>query len=267
MHTGEHQLRQEIVKIGRLMYDKGFVSANDGNLSVRLDRGRFLITPSGLHKGLLEPDQLLVVDEEGQPSGPRTVASRSLKPTSELPMHLEAYRRRPDIQAVVHAHPPLTIALSIAGIKMDACLLPEAIVMLGIIPTAPYSTPSSEENAQAIRELITRHDAIVLERHGTLTVGDSLLEAFMRLETVEQNARIGFMLAQLGVRNPLPPDQVDKLLAMREIMGLSRAGERAAFAAQCGMSRNNTTSQELLDIQALVSEAVHRALADQDKSY
>lgn len=229
------ELRQEIVRVGRLMYDKGFISASDGNISARLAPGRFLITPSGLHKGFLEPDQVLIIDEAGNVVGPSTAANRTLKPTSELPMHLEAYRQRPDIGAVVHAHPPITIALSIAGIPLADCLLPEVIVFLGLVPTTQYATPSSEENVRAIRDLIAGHDALVLQRHGTLTVGRSPMEGFMRLETVEQNARIAFMLAQLGVRNPLPPAEVRKLLAQRAQLGLARPGEAADFCEVCGV--------------------------------
>ncbi|HEX6383225.1 MAG TPA: class II aldolase/adducin family protein [Anaerolineae bacterium] len=235
MLQNEYSLRQEIVQIGRLMYEKGFISASDGNVSARLEPGRLLITPSGLHKGFLEPDQLLVVDEAGRVTGMRTAASRQLKPTSEMPMHLEAYRQRPDITAVVHAHPPITIALSIAGIPMAECLLPEVIVFLGLIPTTQYATPSSAENVRAIRDFIASHDAIVLQRHGSLTVGRSPMQAFMRLETMEQNARIAFMLAQLGVRNPLPPAEVEKLLRQRQQMGLSRPGEAAEFCGVCGV--------------------------------
>lgn len=235
MVENEYALRQEIVRIGRLMYEKGFICASDGNISARLGPNRILITPSGLHKGLLEPDQLLVVDEGGQPTGVRTAASRHLKPTSELPMHLEAYRQRPDITAVVHAHPPITVALSIAGISMADCLLPEVIVFLGLIPTTQYATPSSEENVRAIRDFIAGHDALVLQRHGSLTVGNSPMQAFMRLETMEQNARIALMLAQLGVRNPLPPAEVKKLLRQRQQMGLGRPGESTEFCRICGV--------------------------------
>jgi len=123
---------------------------------------------------------------DGQRVGPRTRANRDLRPTSETPMHLEAYRRRPEINAVVHAHPPLTVALSIAGASLAECMVPEVIVTLGLIPTTQYATPSSEENARAIRDLIGGHDAIILQRHGTLTVGRDLLDAFFKLQTVEQ---------------------------------------------------------------------------------
>jgi L-fuculose-phosphate aldolase len=233
--ASESQLRQEIVRIGRLMYEKGFISASDGNISARLSPDRILITPSGLHKGFLEPGDLLIVDEDGQRVGNRTFGGKKLKPTSEMPMHLEVYQQRPDVIAVVHAHPPITIALTIAGIPLADCLLPEVIVFLGLIPTTTYATPSSEENVLAIRSLIVKHDALVLQRHGSLTVGDSPMQAFMRLETVEQNARIAFMLAQLGIHNPMPPDEVRKLLQQREAMGLSRPGEAADFCTVCGV--------------------------------
>jgi L-fuculose-phosphate aldolase len=235
MRSDGQRLRQEIVQVGRLMYEKGFIAASDGNVSARLDERRLLITPSGLHKGMMEPEQLLVIDYDGRKVGPSTAANRKLKPTSEAPMHLEAYRQRPDIQAVVHAHPPITVALSIAGVSLAECLLPEVIVFLGIIPTTAYATPSSEENVTAIRQLIRDHDALVLQRHGSLTVGDSPMQAFMRLETVEQNSRIAFMLKQLGASQRLPAAEVSKLLRQRQELGLSRPGELAEFCEECGV--------------------------------
>lgn len=232
----EGGLRQEIVRIGQLMYERGLLCGFEGNLSVRMAPDRILITPSGLHKGLMRPEELLVVDRSGRLLGYQTEIRRGLKPTSELPMHLEAYWQRPDIAAIVHAHPPITVALSIAGVPMDTPLLPEVIALLGFIPMAPYSMSSSDEGAAAIRELIRRHDAIILQRHGTITVGKTLEQAFMRLETVEQNARIHFMLAQLGVAGPLEPNEVRKLLRMRRSMGLEREGDSAEFSRRWGVS-------------------------------
>lgn len=246
MWQREQPLREEIVRLGRLMYDKGFISASEGNLSARLGPDRFLITPSGLHKGFLEPEQLLVVDSAGRVSAHYSPLARRLKPTSELPMHLEAYRQRPDIGAVIHAHPAHAIILSIAGIPIADCLIPEVVVLLGIIPTTPYATPSSDENARAIRTLIRQHDALVLQRHGTLTVGDTLWQAFMKLETVEQSARIGVQLAQLGVRNPLSPTDMRKLLALRREMGLMRPGESEHFCEVCGVCHDETEHPALL---------------------
>ncbi len=225
----ERQLREEIVRVGQLMHARGLLCGFEGNLSARLDGERLLITPSGLHKGLMREEQLLVVDLEGRVLSAATEGTRALRPTSELPMHLEAYRRRPDVAAVVHAHPPITVALSIAGVPMDTPLLPEVIVLLGLIPTTAYAMSSSDEGATAIRDLIAEHDALILQRHGTLTVGATLTEAFMRLETVEQNARIHFMLAQLAAERPLPAAEVRKLLRLRREMGLERPGDAAAF--------------------------------------
>lgn len=268
MHTNEMALRQEVVQVGRLMYEKGFILASDGNISVRLGNGRILLTPSGLSKGMLDPDELIIVNEEGRKIG----GARHLNPTSELPMHLEAYRQRPDISAVVHAHPPYAVALSIAGISMAECLLPEAVVFLGSIPTTRYATPSSEENAQVVRELIGQHDGLVLQRHGSLTVGNSPMQAFMRLESLERNAFIGYLLATLNVHSPMQPDDVRKLLVMRQQMGLSRPGETAEFCEKCGvcheadnhipglLSPYKATDPTTQDIREMVTQIVQETL-------
>jgi L-fuculose-phosphate aldolase len=234
MRKTEQQWREEIVEFGRKMYQKGYIGSVEGNLSVRLAANRILITPSGLNKGFMRADQMVVVDLDGRQIGSYG-AGRQLKPTSELPMHLEAYRRRDDISAVIHAHPPRAVTLSIAGIPIADCLIPEVIVLLGTIPTTPYATPSSAENAVAIRSVIGWHDAIMLERHGSLTVGRDLWEAFNRLETLERSADIGLSLAQMGVQNRLPAHEIDKLLAQRRRLGLARPGEAERFCDLCGV--------------------------------
>ena len=231
----EKSLREEIVRIGRLMYDRGLTVSNDGNISARLDDDHILVTPSGLCKGMMSPDQMIVVDMEGKKVGTVTSANRDLGPTSETPMHLEAYRQRADVQAVVHAHPPLTVALSIAGVSLADCMLPEVIVNLGIVPTTKYATPASKENVGAIREMIKGHDGIVLQRHGTLTVGRSLLEAFMRLETLEQIAQITLVLQMLGKGDPLAPEQVAKLLESRKKLDLWHESDADEFCQVCGV--------------------------------
>lgn len=231
----ERQLREEIVRIGKLLYDRGLIVATDGNISARLDDRRILATPSGLCKGLMTVDQLIIVDMDGKRIGPTTPANRDLTPTSEMRMHLEAYKRRPDVHAVVHAHPPTVVAASIAGLDLTQCLIPEVIVMLGLIPTTNYATPSSEENALAIQELITGHDAIILQRHGTLVVGQSPTDAFLKTETVDQMARVSMMLEVLGKGNALSPDQVSKLITQRQNLGLSRAGDEGDFCEYCNV--------------------------------
>jgi L-fuculose-phosphate aldolase len=231
----EIALREEIVLAGKLLYERGLIVATDGNISARLDDNTLLITPSGLCKGLMTPDQLITVDLVGRKIGQHTAANKDLKPTSEITMHLEVYKQRSDVLSVVHAHPPHAIALSIVGISLADCMLPEAIVFLGLTPTTPYATPSSEENARAIRQVITGHDAIMLQRHGSLTVGSSPLNAYYRTETLEQIARITYMLHQLGGGQPLPPQQVEKLIQTRQLWGLARAADEADFCERCGV--------------------------------
>jgi L-fuculose-phosphate aldolase len=231
----ETALREEIIQIGKLLYERGLIVATDGNISARLDDQTILITPSGLCKGLMTPEQLITVDLAGRKVGPDTPVTKALKPTSEITMHLEAYKQRPDVQAVVHAHPPHAVALSIVGISLADCMLPEAIVFLGLTPTTPYATPSSEENARAIRQVITGHDAILLQRHGSLTVGNTPLNAYYRTETLEQIARITYMLNQLGGGQPLPPHQVEKLIQNRREWGLARSADEVDFCEKCGV--------------------------------
>jgi len=230
--AGEGALRAEIVHIGRLIHARDLVDGTAGNLTARLGpRGPLLATPSGLAKGFLEPDDLIVVDLDG-----RLLAGRpGLQPTSELAMHLEVYRQRPDVGAVVHAHPATVVALSIAGISLAECVIPEAIVFLGLVPTTPYATPSSDENRRAIAGLIGSHDAIVLQYHGSLTVGGSVAEAYQRLETLEHTARIIALSRLLGGGPPLPPDQVAKLLQARAALGLARPADTEEFCLACGV--------------------------------
>ena len=231
----EQVWREEIVRVCRLLHEKGYVAATDGNVSVRLSKRRVLSTPSGFSKGFLALEQLVVTDLDGKRFPSYEPAGRDLKPTSELPMHLEVYRQRPDVVSVIHAHPPICVALSIAGISLAKCLLPEVVVTLGLIPTAEYATPSSAEGPGAIRDLIANHDALVIQRHGTLTVGQDPFDAYLKLEKVEHLAYVTLILRQLGREIPLPPAEVAKLLQMRMEKGLAREGEESDFCASCGV--------------------------------
>ncbi len=231
----EPQLREEIIQVCHLMWQKGYVAATDGNVSARLGKDRFLCTPSGFSKGLIRAEQLVVVDWEANPVGPAYGATRDLLPSSEMLTHLEAYRLRPDVQAVVHAHPPIAVALSIAGISLARCLLPEVVLAFCMIPTAKYSTPSSAEGAEVIRELITRYDALVLSRHGSLTVGTTAVDAYLKLEKLEATALITKTLVELGKDHPLPPEEVAKLVAWRQDQGLMKPGQTEDLCTECGV--------------------------------
>ncbi len=265
-------LRAEIVRVGQMMHARELVDGSAGNISARLGPDRLLTTPSGLAKGSLAPEQLIIVDMQGQ----LVEAGPGLKPTSELLMHLEAYRRRPDISGVVHAHPLTAIALSVAGISLAECVIPEAIVFLGLVPTTPYATPSSIENQHAVSELIVGHDAILLAYHGTLTVGRSVTEAYLRLETIEHTAKIIALARLLGGGPTLPPDQVAKLLQTRQDWGFSRPGDLEEFCLACGVCHahgqhqppaaparaawNDTASSEEDCLVRAIADRVRRAL-------
>jgi L-fuculose-phosphate aldolase len=217
----EHEMRQEMVRVGRLMWERGYVAATDGNLSARLGGDRLLVTASGLSKGFLSNDTLVVIDLDGDPVS--SYRGRGLRPSSEISMHLEVYRQRPDVSAVVHAHPPLATAFSIAGVSLARCVIPEVIVTMGGIPTAEYATPGTTEVPVSIRQAIRDHDALILAHHGSLTVGRTLWEAYMRLEKVEHTAEITLAAQQLGRVNTLAPQQVDKLVEKRRDL-LQREG-------------------------------------------
>ena len=232
----ERALRDELVRIGQLMHTRGYVTATDGNISARLDKDRFLVTPSGLSKGFMRPDQMIVIDWDAKPIGAgRYGANRDLKPSSEILLHLEAYRQRPDVKAVVHAHPVNAIALSIAGISLARCLIPEVIVNLGMIPTTDYAMPASAEGANVIRDLIRRYDALILQRHGSVTIGKDPWEAYLNLEKLENVAEITFKLLLLGRELPFPPGAVDKLIEKREKAGLMHEGQREEIESACSV--------------------------------
>jgi len=241
-YRDEHRLRADIVEAGRRMHRQGLTVAADGNLSVRLGPEHLLITPSGLSKGYLSPHQLLIVDMEGQVVSSHRPAQRELQPSSELPMHLEAYRQRTDIGAVIHAHPPLSIACTIAGISLARCVLPEVVYALGKIPTTSFAMPSSNEGADAIRALIREHDALLLDHHGTLTVGEDIFESLMRLEQVEHAARITVTAHQLGQVRTLSQDAVETLAGMRRRAQRARGRDVCATCNVCEWGRESGPS-------------------------
>ena len=205
----EHHLRHQIAAIAAKMYARHYIAGLSGNLSARLPGGNILVTPAGVDKSTLDPSQLLVVDLDGR----LLTGQGGLEPTSELPMHLEVYSQRPDVGAVIHAHPITCVALSLVGISMEEPYLPEAILMLGPVPTAKYATPSTQENRQAIAGLIVGHNALILSHHGSLTLGRDLHEAYLRLEILEHTARTLALAHHLGKPRPLTQQQINKLMA------------------------------------------------------
>jgi L-fuculose-phosphate aldolase len=209
----EQALRHEIVGVGRLLYERGLIVAGDGNISARLGDDLIVTTPSGACKGMLDPADMVVVDLDGRVQG------GGGKPSSELQMHLAVYQSRTDVQAVVHAHPPTAVACTLAGVRMDTCVLPEVILTLGAVPTAPFALTGTREMYEAIAPFLPHHNAILLTHHGALTVGPTLQRAFMRMEQVEHTAKILLAAHQLGGAQPLPPERLAQLDALRIKLG------------------------------------------------
>jgi len=203
----EYRSRQEIIRVTRIVANQGLIRSSDGNISVRLDDSRYLVTPSGLYKMSMEPDDPIVVDRNGV-----VLEGKSgLRPTSEVGMHLEVYRQRPDINAVLHAHPPYATALTIAGIPFPTHLLPEVLIALGDVPTAPYATPGSPALAESIQVPIKEHNMVLLSNHGSISIGRSLEETLIALERLEHAAYTYHLARALGNLNPLPDDELTRL--------------------------------------------------------
>jgi len=211
----ETEARQWICDIGRRMHERGYISGIDGNISIRLGRNRLLVTPSGVNKGWLAPQDLLIVDITNG-----AIVRGKGKPTSEIRMHITAYRYRPDIGAVVHAHPKTAVALSVMGVSLSQFIIAEDILQYGIVPTAPYATPGSEDVPKAVGKYIAEHDAVMLARHGSVTVGKDVFQAYDRLESLEHTAEVTFKALQLGTPNPLPEDEVERLIDLAESLGV-----------------------------------------------
>jgi L-fuculose-phosphate aldolase len=205
----ERALRQDLVRFGKMLHNHGFVAATDGNLSVRLDDTRFLVTPTCFSKGMMEPEDMVVVDVQGKK------LSGSYNPSSEIAMHLTIYRMRPDVGAVVHAHPCTATGFASAGIALDEPLCSEVVITLGAVPLAPYATTGTMELSDSLRPFIPFHDAILMANHGVVTYGEDICRAYMRMEAVEHYAKIVMTTRQLGSARSLNSRQVEKLFEVR----------------------------------------------------
>jgi L-fuculose-phosphate aldolase len=210
----ESQLRADIVEVGRRMYARGYTASNDGNISVRLGGDRLLMTPKSVCKGFMTPEMMCVTDLDGR----KLQGDRD--PSSEMLMHLEVYRHRPDVQAVVHAHPPTATGFAVAGIPLDRAVLAEVLTTLGSIPIAAYATPSTKELPEAVRKYIKAHDGMLLANHGALTVGGDLYGAYYKMETIEHFAKISLVARLLGRENLLSRDEVNRLQGLRDTYGI-----------------------------------------------
>jgi L-fuculose-phosphate aldolase len=223
----ETRLRKAICKICQLAYQRNFIVGADGNFSALTSEGTILITPAGAMKGFLEPHHMAHIDMQGRPidDGP--------KASSEVGIHLVSYQQRPDIRAICHAHPPHAVAMTIAGIDLQAPIIPEIVVTIGGIPTVPYGTPGTPELPETIRDIIRCSDTVMMKNHGSVTVGSNLMDAFKKLDTLEHTAKILWLAHMVrGGLEPLPEEDVRKLLESRAQLGLTG---RNTLENRCGL--------------------------------
>ena len=210
----EYRLKQAIVRVARRLDEKGILTSTDGNLSALLDDGGTLITPSGCCKGELEPEQLVRLFRDG--------SARAGRPSSEIALHRMIYSRRPDVRAIIHAHPPYATAYAVAGIALDQPILSEAILTLGRVPVASYALPTAEELASSVEPFVTSHDAVLMRFHGAVCFSRGIEQAGYLMETLEHVARIDFIRRALGSNELIPASEVARLEDLRASMRAGR---------------------------------------------
>ena len=254
-HKNEKQHRRELCLVGRWMYERGHIVACEGNVSVRLDDGRILTTPTCMNKGMLEPEDLVVVDLEGRHlEGVR-------KASYEVLMHLLFYRMRRDVHAICHAHPPTATGFAAAGRALDQALLPEVVIGLGKVPLVRYATPGTPELSAAIEPYVQNYDALLLANHGAVTCGPDLLTAFYRMETIEHTAKITLAAEKAGTPKLFSSREVAKLMAARTRYGVQSPPGGAADLPVTSDEEDSVTDQITLkrdELDALIEDAVRK---------
>lgn len=214
--ASEYEIKKQICDIGKRIYDRGMVAANDGNISVKIGENEFLCTPTGVSKGFMTPEYICKVDANGDV----IQAYEGFKPSSEIKMHMRVYKERPDVKAVVHAHPMYATSFAIAGIPLTEPIMPEAVIALGCVPIAEYGTPSTDEIPDAVSKYLQYYDAVLLANHGALSYSDSLLNAYHKMESVEFYAQLLYQAKVLGGPKHLTDAQVEGLYEIRRKFGL-----------------------------------------------
>ena len=210
-------IKIEMCEIGKRVYNRGMVAANDGNFSVKLRDNEFLCTPTGVSKGFMTPEYICKVDAEGNV----IEANEGFKPSSEIKMHMRVYKEREDVKAVVHAHPMYATTFAVCGLPLTEPIMPEAVLSLGTVPLAKYGTPSTMEIPDAVSEYLPYYDAVLLENHGALSYADSLMGAYHKMESLEFYARLLYQAKMLGGPKELTDEQVKRLYGMRRQYGLT----------------------------------------------
>jgi len=239
--ASERQIREQIVRYGRMLHERGFVAATDGNLSVRLGENRILSTPTCMSKGCMRASDLVIVDAEGRlVSGKRNVSS-------EIGMHLLIYRLRPDVKGIVHAHPPTATGFAASSVPLNQPLVCEVVIGLGSIPLAKYGTPGTNELTDALEPLVPGFDAILMSNHGVVAYGSDIEQAYMKMETVEHFAKIALVAHQLGHQQPLGPPELEKLVAARARYMQGARPEQRGSESSNGHGRKKSPAESEAD--------------------
>ncbi len=254
MPLTEKEYRQNIVEVGRMVYAKGWVAANDGNISIRLDQNRILATPTGVSKGMMQPDDLIICDLNGD-----KIEGRRER-TSEIAMHTTVYKLRPDVQAVVHAHPPVSTGFAVAGKALNLAILPEVIIGLGCVPLAGYGLPGTPALTDGMLPYIPKYDALLMANHGAVCYGEDVFKAYFKMETLEHVARITLVAEMLGGPKLLPRVEVEKLFDSRSRYGIT---SRSSVEPGCPIVAEDMPQSDRFwvtrdELIALVDEAVRR---------
>ncbi len=264
MVQNEYEIKKQICEIGKRIYDRNMVAANDGNISVKLNDNEFLCTPTGVSKGFMTPEYICKVDKEGKV----LQANKGFRPSSEIKMHMRVYQKRPDVGSVVHAHPTFATAFAIAGIPLTQPIMPEAVISLGCVPIAPYGTPSTMEIPDAVEPYLEHFDQVLLESHGALTWGQDLQTAYYKMESVEFYAELLYKARQLGGPKEFDEKTVQRLYEIRRQMGLpgkhpadlclNKGTANCHNCGSCSSSQGSTAASD--DVVAEITRKVIESL-------
>lgn len=255
-YYSDFEAKKWICEIGRRVYNKNFVAANDGNISVKVGPNTIWTTPTGVSKGFMTPDMMVKMDLSGK------VLAGRLKPSSEVKMHLRVYNENPELNAVVHAHPPVATSFAIAGISIEKPVSPEAVVLLGTVPVAPYATPGSQEVPDSIAPFCKDYNAVLLANHGALTWGRDIIEAYFRMESLEHVALMHMYSNNIiNKANELNCDQVETLMGLRKSLGIKTGGVPPCKPANSNPIQNKQESISRDDmIESIVRKVTETVL-------
>ncbi|MBN1996001.1 class II aldolase/adducin family protein [candidate division KSB1 bacterium] len=252
-------VKKDVVEMCRRIYNHGYVAANDGNVSARVDDGHIIMTPTGVSKGFLKTQDLVVVDIDGNKVAGTT------RPSSESKMHLAIYKAREDVNAVVHAHPATATGFAVAGIPLTQCVLPEVIIAIGSIPIAEYATPGTQDLADVVVRYLNQYDAILMENHGAITVGSDVTSALFKMETMEHFAKIMLVAHQLGNIHGLPPRDVETLLDLRKKFGIRSTAPACTIEGTCEAPPPKEKPEPSSPVQSNLIEEVTRQVMEKLK--